>query len=280
MGECRVHDDLLELGAGPNRLVRSRFGPMLVNGNDKYVGRSLIEYGEFSYPESEFFAQILRAGQVVVEAGANIGAHTIQLARLVGDTGTVLAFEPQRFVFQLLCANLALNQLTNVLPNFAAVGEASGQISVPDLDPRTEQNFGGVGLREMPGEIVVPLVAIDDLGLHQCHLIKADVEGMEKEVLVGARETIERLRPILFVENDRPEHSFALLKTMLELDYRLWWHASYLFNPDNFNGNGRDLFPGLVSCNVVGVPRERVCEMTGMKEIMAPDERHSCWGLI
>ncbi|TFG83046.1 MAG: FkbM family methyltransferase, partial [Chromatiales bacterium] len=48
------------------------------------------------------------------DIGANIGTHTLALARLVGQQGLVFAFEPQRIVFQTLCANMALNSLDNV----------------------------------------------------------------------------------------------------------------------------------------------------------------------
>src|SRR5690606_28828206 len=95
-------------------LRQCRHGPMLFNKRDLYVGRSLATYGEFSEAEIGLFRQILRPGGVVVEAGANIGAHTVPLARMVGESGAVVAFEPQRLQFQLLCANLALNGMINV----------------------------------------------------------------------------------------------------------------------------------------------------------------------
>ena len=100
--------------AGFNQLKLCKSGPMLFNKFDIYVGGSLSKYGEFSVGEQELFQRVVRPGQVVVEVGANIGAHTVELARLVGPEGEVHAFEPQRIVFQTLCANLALNQLTNV----------------------------------------------------------------------------------------------------------------------------------------------------------------------
>ena len=55
-----------------------------------------------------------RDGYISLDVGANIGCHTVPFAKLVGESGRVVAFEPQRLVFQNLCANLALNALTNV----------------------------------------------------------------------------------------------------------------------------------------------------------------------
>jgi len=56
-----------------------------------------------------FFRQLVQPGWSILDIGANMGAHTIALARLVGPTGKVLSFEPQRIIFQALCANVALN---------------------------------------------------------------------------------------------------------------------------------------------------------------------------
>ena len=139
----------------------------------------------------------LREGSIVVEAGANVGAHTLFLARKVGPTGFVFAMEPQRIVFQTLCGNLALNSITNVAALHVAVGSAAGRIIVPRLDYATANNFGGLGLGRYEQGEAVGVITIDSLGLDRCHLIKADVEGMEEEVLRGAEQTIARCRPIL-----------------------------------------------------------------------------------
>lgn len=111
---------------GFNQLAAGRDGYLLYNRNDKYIGRSIEKYGEFNGLEMQLFKQICTRDSIVVEVGANIGAHTIGLARLVGPQGRVLAFEPQRLVFQTLCANVALNSLENVDCHWAAVGSQEG----------------------------------------------------------------------------------------------------------------------------------------------------------
>lgn len=138
---------------------------MLYNVNDKYIGAMLDLYGEFSEDENEIFQQMLRPGMIVVEAGANIGAHTVPMAQRVGPQGRVLAFEPQRSVFQILCANLALNGLEQVEPHWSGVGNADGVISVPRLDSTQPQNFGGLSIGgPQPGESV-RLVRLDSFDL-------------------------------------------------------------------------------------------------------------------
>ena len=101
------------LTVGFNRLKACRHGWMLYNVNDIYIGRSLDLYGEYSEGEIALFRQFLRPGDVVVEIGAHIGTHTVFFAKTVGPTGVVFAFEPQRVVHQTLCANIALNSLSN-----------------------------------------------------------------------------------------------------------------------------------------------------------------------
>ena len=88
--------------AGFNEVRACRWGPMVYNRNDAYVGASLRMYGEHSYLEHELASRIVQEGDLVVEAGANIGAHTVGLSRLAGARGAVIAFEPQRVVFQTL----------------------------------------------------------------------------------------------------------------------------------------------------------------------------------
>ena len=54
----------------------------------------------------------------MVEVGANIGMHAVPIAKAIAS-GRLICFEPQRVIFQQLCCNLSLNNLTNVEPIFA-----------------------------------------------------------------------------------------------------------------------------------------------------------------
>ena len=80
--------------SGFTRLRDCRYGRMLYNVNDVYIGRSLDQYGEYCEGEVELFRQVIREGDVVFDAGANIGAHTVFFARATGPRGIVFAFEP------------------------------------------------------------------------------------------------------------------------------------------------------------------------------------------
>ena len=234
-----------------NQLKDCRHGRMLFNVNDVYIGRSLQLYGEFSEGECEAFRQLIRPGRTVVELGANIGSHTVFFAKLVGPRGKVIAFEPQRIVFQTLCANVALNDLQNVDCRQQAIGDKAGTVIMPRLDYSKEFNFGGVcvGLAEEGEE--VPLDTVDELELSACHFIKIDIEGMEQKAIQGAQKTISRFKPYLYVENDRPDQSDALIKTIYDLGYKMYWHTPPLFNPANYFGNSQNIFGQIVSKNMI-----------------------------
>jgi len=69
----------------------------------------------------------------------------------------------------------------------------------------------------------------------------------------GAEQTIRRYRPVLYVENDREEKSAALIRQLLALDYRLYWHLPPLFEPRNYFGVTENVFGRIVSVNMLGL---------------------------
>jgi len=263
----------LELDAsGFNAVRMCRHGPMVYNKNDVYIGRALEKYGESSEIEQEFFQQIVRAGHLVVEVGANIGTHTVGLSKLVGPSGVVLAFEPQRLVFQSLCANLALNQCANVYAFNEALGAQSGEVVVPAPNPFVQNNFGGLSLIGATSGDRVRMRTLDSLQLGACHFLKADVEGMEIDVLRGALETIAKFRPAVYVENDRAEKSKELIELVFGIGYHAYWHLPPLFNPNNFAKDQENAFPGVVSINMLCIPAEAAVKVEGMRRIVSPSD--------
>lgn len=255
---------------GFNELAQCRFGPMLYNRNDIFIGGSLSAYGEFSLFEHDLFRQLIKPDDVVVEVGANIGAHTVQLANLVPN-GVVHAFEPQRIVFQALCANVALNQCQNVFAYQEGVSDFIGEMMAPALPPTERMSFGSAGLAKhgLNGE-AVRVVSVDSMGFPNCNFLKIDVEGMEQDVLRGAERTIARCSPLIYVENDREDQSQALIELLQRFGYSCYWHFPPLFNPNNFKRNARNIFPGLVSVNMLCAPPD--FEIRGLRPVASATE--------
>ena len=98
---------------------------------------SIYLLGAFERSTVRALQKLVIPGSVVFDIGANIGAHTLFLAQAAAPQGFVIAFEPQRLVYQTLCANMALNSITNVHCRPEALGNSSGTIIVPPLNYAT-----------------------------------------------------------------------------------------------------------------------------------------------
>jgi FkbM family methyltransferase len=243
--------------ADDTRRYETAHGQMLGLAGDQFVSRSLELYGEFSGLEWHLFSQFVTSGMTVLEIGANIGTHTVPLAKACAP-GPLYAFEPQQRVFQLLCANLALNGVKNAVALPEACGDREGHVVVPPVDYGAAGNFGGVSVAEESvagAGTKVRLGTIDALDLPECHFVKIDVEGFEPAVLRGAAATIARHKPILYVENDRVENQQEVISLIDEMGYTQYWHAPALYDADNFRKNPENVFPGIVSLNLLCIPR-------------------------
>jgi len=260
----------------PYKLVNARHGRFLANPKDVYIGTSLIAYGEFSELETDMLRQLCRPGTTVVEVGANVGSHTVPLARHLGPTGRMIAVEPQPAIFQNLCANIALNGLGNVETLQKAFGASVSEAWIPRLNYAVQNNFGGISVMERPVEgqqdIKVDVVPLDSLNLEHLHLVKIDAEGMEIEVLKGAEKTIAAKRPLIYLENDRTEKSAALIQLLWAQDYRLWWHLPPLYNPNNWSQNQKNIWPGTVSVNMLCLPKETNANVGDLVEVTSEND--------
>lgn len=239
-----------------NSLLQTRHGLMVINHNDKYIGRSVLEYGEFSQGEVDLYEALLDKNDVVIDAGANFGTLTLPLARMCR---WVFAFEPQPYVFQCLAANMALNSIHNATLFQSALSDTPGVIGIPLLDPRKKHSFGSLDIRQ-DFEVKVPctVMTLDAMKLPACSMLKVDVEGMEEMVIRGATMMIKECRPYIYFENDRQENSESLLGLLRESGYNLFHHLPPLFNQDNYYGCPLDIFePSIVSINVLAWPAER-----------------------
>jgi len=235
-----------------NVLAETKNGKMIVNDKDKYVGASLIKYGEFSESEGDLFRSLIKPGMTVIDVGANYGAHTLLFSRLVGNTGHVYAFEPQVQVYNCLCGSLALNNLTNVTAVCAAVGVSGEKVKYVELDYNQENNFGGYSFEQIEDGQEMDVVPLNV----PCHFIKIDVEGMELAVVKGAAEMIREYQPVMYVEADRPKKNEELFKFIRSLGYEIYWHSAPFFNTNNINQDKENLFEGIASINVLCVPKD------------------------
>ena len=257
---------------------------MIYNTRDMWIGRSISLYGEYSESEVELFRDVLKQSDVVLDVGANIGTHTLAFSEIVGPTGKVFAFEPERFNFNTLAGNLAINNILNVYPVQTAIADEPGAIAVPELDHNSTFNFGGIELKRDYSKNIyysVPKMKIDKVILERCNLIKIDIEGMECEALIGAEETIKKFKPMLYVENDRPDNTKKIIKTIRSHNYEIYQHEAMMYNPNNYERNTNNVLTvknefnqasPVVSKNLFCYHRESVIQVDfakhGLEEIV------------
>jgi len=198
-------------------IVPTVYGLMIVNRYDINQTNALFKTGAaIDHAEIALLAQLLQhcdSNPIVIDVGANVGTYSIALAQVVGPFGKIHAFEPQRIVYNMLAGSIALNSFTNVHCYNVALGDHEGAIEIPQFDYSRPLNFGSIEFgpeqRERLGQErtydptrleLVRLTTIDQFSWARVDLIKIDVEGMETQVIAGARSTIQRYHPILFVE--------------------------------------------------------------------------------
>jgi FkbM family methyltransferase len=176
----------------------------------RQIGKSAFATDE---PEFAKLADWLKPGDWVIDIGANVGHYTLELSRLVGPEGRVIAFEPIPATFELLSANCRQAANDNVTLFNAAVSKETrvARMTIPKwehgLHNFYEARLNGAGEDGVP----VLCVGIDGLDIEdKVKLVKIDAEGHEASVLRGMEELIGRDRPILIIEG-RTEEIDALL---------------------------------------------------------------------
>lgn len=254
--------------------IDTRYGRMWALRADTHITRCLATYGEYCEAEADVFRQVIRPGQTVVEAGANIGVHTVVLARACAP-GRLIAFEPQQRTFQLLCANLTEGGISNVTALPDALGADAHFARMPVTNYSRPGNFGQVAPIFARGAAdggwadgrTVQVLPLDAFSLATCDFLKIVVEGWESEVLQGARQTIQRCRPLIYIENDRAAQQPVLIESLAELGYDLYWHVAPLFSPKNVRGAQQDITGKIASLNMFCAPREQGLQVTRFARI-------------
>ena len=140
---------------------------------------------------------------IIVDAGGNIGATTLLMARLVPD-GHVHTFEAHPVNVQHLRRNAERNGIGNCTINAMALGRSAGVISMVGAGSSSHVGaFAPIDLRNSNAD-EVEMTTLDDYvataGLPRVDFIKMDVEGFEPAVLDGAQSLIERFSPPILME--------------------------------------------------------------------------------
>lgn len=192
--EAMISSLLYRLNHAPlwRREIRVWDRPMRAASLDRLVCLALHRTGLMGNREAALLPALVRPGMEVVDVGANLGLYSLLLAGLVGNTGSVLAFEPEPNLFAVLRENCAKNGAINVHVSPCALGPASGFASFQ----RSAFNSGDnrLGRASSTHETVeVKVEKFDDLHPDtRPDFVKIDVQGHELGALLGMEQALSR----------------------------------------------------------------------------------------
>ena len=227
--------------------------------NDEYIGKSLSEYGEWSETEIILLKQLVKDNENIIEVGSNIGTHTIPLAKHVLNGGLVYAIEPQSQNYKLLSKNIKDNKLKNVKILKLAISSKQGEAYMNIFNENLINNYGDSKIfannfQNSESVIVKTLDQLfydDNKERKSIKLIKCDAQGQELNIILGSKKIINTHKPFLYLENDDINTSKALIDKIKEMKYIMFWHLPPLYNPNNFLKNSKNIFPKIISCNML-----------------------------
>ncbi len=194
--------------------------------------------GKFEIDTSSYFKSIINKGDIIFDIGANIGAHTLPMAKLVGENGIVHAFEPTKFAYDKLEKNISLNPNLNnrIIVNQIMLTDKKNKKPVPKLysswpfDSKLQEHKKHCG--SMQSTDGCKSKTLDEYVLDNkvsgLKLIKIDVDGFEIEVLMGAKNILKKNKPILLIElapytfEERGKSFSKLINLLFNLGYALF----------------------------------------------------------
>lgn len=233
------------------------------NAYQRFLNR---EYYTTRVHDRAFFRDFVPEGGLVFDIGANEGRMTQTFAEI---GASVVAVEPNPALAERVKARYGSSKVT---VEATALGDADGVATLrlgrdsghSSLSQDWQEAAGDAADR-WDGSVEVPVTTLDALiARHGApDFVKIDVEGFEPQVLRGAAETVRRCRPILYVENDRPQNQQEVLELIEGLGYRMYWHLPPLYEPENFRRSKENVFAKTVSVNVLALPNERPSNISG-----------------
>lgn len=200
------------------------------------VGVLLMKSGPGERMVLEKMIEALSIGDVAYDIGANLGIHTIFMAKHLGNNGKVVAFEPESGSYNALLDNIKLNDLNNVVPMQLALGDKiseaklywkNGVVGSYGLSSSSGDTVVNQKVKVMPGDLIAK-----ELNIAPPKVVKIDVEGYEYSVILGMKSVLSseachmvscEIHPKMLPEGVNPDMIFELLRSygFVRFDYPL-----------------------------------------------------------
>jgi len=202
-------------------------------------GASRLTY-YFGVSEPELFRvydEFLRPKMTIVDAGANVGLHSLFFSRRVGEEGKIYAFEPAKMIFGRMMEHIRDNHVTNIEGLCLALGAKQGSAEIVDNKEDTSRTFLRPSLSNSGATLTAVVETLDAFakarGLEKIDFLKIDVEGFESEILEGALSLLTR-QAIKVIQIELDERSLdragseksAVVSLLIKKGYILChWHS-------------------------------------------------------
>jgi|TARA_B100000085_G_scaffold155455_1_gene141220 FkbM family methyltransferase len=141
-------------------------------------------------------------GTVAIDAGANFGSISVPISKKLGSSGKLYSFEMSKVMASRLKRNIEQNKCSNVeLLNIALSDVADQSVFFGELEEDQKTNFGDIRINKEAEGTEVKTTTIDSLNIQdRVSFIKVDCQGYDLKVMRGAKETIEKHRPVVVFE--------------------------------------------------------------------------------
>ncbi len=244
------------------KIVETKFGKIVVNINDEYIGKSFLYKNYWAEDEIMGISKVLelkcknKEKIIFYDIGANIGSHSLALSQIFNNRITIKAFEAQFTIYKMFKQTIDINKIKNIELYNNAVSNKNNEIiriELPDYSKfnnfgafelhRPFKNSTNLNIRKCGVYENVKTIKLDNFD-EEVDFIKMDIEGMESVAIEGSKNIIKKFRPILYIE---------LLKTNNEeiINY--------------FKNNNYRIY--LTSNNAFLIPNESKINFTGLKRL-------------
>jgi len=163
----------------------------------------LKEQQDWFEDEIKFLRRLLRPGQQIIDIGANYGVYALSMARTVGPTGRVWAFEPASSTAGLLAQSIAANEFGHVVLEQCALSSASGTLRLA-LNDNSELNALVRDSEPSGASEAVQVSTLDECrerhGWRDITFVKIDAEGEELNILNGGKRFLAEQSPLVQYE--------------------------------------------------------------------------------
>jgi len=198
-------------GKGPKTIIERRGVRWSVDLGEG-IDFSIFLVGAFELRTMRAYWPLIRPGDVILDIGANVGAHTLMFAKRTGDGGKVIAFEPTRYAYSKLAKNVSLNPwaVSRVVIEQAMLVAAGGVSVVTQIPASWPLGFGrsverhadhgGVSMATDGARVVTLDDYVDEAEISKVDFVKLDVDGNEWQVVEGGLRVLARDRPVVLIE--------------------------------------------------------------------------------